>query len=373
MLAWLGYALLNPGPAPYQYHLVEEGDPGKFPDLGMGAWPDLTIRKYEVRVEDIAEPIALAWTGSRGQSPAVLLNWENRTGEQLVSLDSKPADLVTLAGAIKKYAGKDALILGWWDTTRQLQLLSGKETLFPSHHTEAPLITHTSWRERAGAIRQYEDSFWGAAAPAEERKQFERFADAMVSHGKQGAEALRTMAGSREAYVVVHVTDLYRLGLMRPEQFGIAWKDFPMGNNMHGLIGYMKRWMQENKYEIYTLQSLSDKEIRGYFLSDINHASALLAQMMPFTNTRPLELEVLQLIYQQGGYWVYKIPSAAEIAAAKAPEIVPLQRGLTEETTGAAPSAPPPVMPPDAHKAPPAPPPGVFTPAPGTQAVGTKQ
>ena len=372
MLAWLGYALLNPGPAPYQYHLTEEGDPGKFPDLGMSAWPDLTIRKYEVRVEEIAEPIALAWTGSRGQSPAVLLHWENHTGEQLVSLDSKPADLVTLANAIRKYAGKDALILGWWDTARQLYLLTGKDTLFPSHHTGAPLITHTSWRERADAIKQYEDRFWGAPAPAEERKQFERFADAMAARGKEGARILRELAGSREAYVVVHVTDIYRLGLMRPEQFGMAWKDFPMGNNMHGLIGYMKRWMQENKYEVYTLQSLSDKEVRGYFLNDVQHAGALLAQMMPFTNTRPLELEVLQLIYQQGGYWVYKIPSAEEITAAKEPEIVPLRYGLTEETAGAAP-APPPVIPPGAHKTPPAPPPGVFVPGPGLPAGETKQ
>lgn len=40
--------------------------------------------------------------------------------------------------------------------------------------------------------------------------------------------------------------------------------------------------------------------------------------MLPFTNSMPLDLTVLQLIYQQGGYWVYKIPSAADAAGANA-------------------------------------------------------
>ena len=33
----------------------------------------------------------------------------------------------------------------------------------------------------------------------------------------EGAAILRELAGSREAYVVVHVADLYKLGLMRPD------------------------------------------------------------------------------------------------------------------------------------------------------------
>jgi hydroxylamine oxidation protein HaoB len=114
---------------------------------------------------------------------------------------------------------------------------------------------------------------------------------------------------AREAYVVIHVTDLYKLGLMRPEQFDIAYKSFPMEGNMHGMIGYLKKWMQENNYETYTLQSLSDSMVRGYFLRDAKSSNTLIAQMLPFTNSMPLDLTVLQLIYQQGGYWVYKLPA----------------------------------------------------------------
>jgi hypothetical protein len=50
--------------------------------------------------------------------------------------------------------------------------------------------------------------------------------------------------------------------------------------------------------------------VRGYFLRDDQSSQTLIAQMLPFTETMPLELTALQLIYQQGGYWVYQIPGA---------------------------------------------------------------
>ena len=87
---------------------------------------------------------------------------------------------------------------------------------------------------------------------------------------------------------------------------------------MHGLIGYLKQWMQDNKFVTYTLQSLNDKMVRAYFLRDPDSSQALIAQMLPFTQSQPLDLQALQLIYQQGGYWVYKIPGGKEPEAAPA-------------------------------------------------------
>ena len=78
---------------------------------------------------------------------------------------------------------------------------------------------------------------------------------------------------------------------------------------MHGMINQMKVQVKENNFNTYTLQSISDNEIRAFFLSDEASSETLLAKMFPFVEKKaPVELEVLQLIYQQGGYWVYKIP-----------------------------------------------------------------
>ena len=47
--------------------------------------------------------------------------------------------------------------------------------------------------------------------------------------------------------------------------------------------------------------------------------------MLPFTQSQPLDLQALQLIYQQGGYWVYKIPGSKEELPPHNPPSNPLQ------------------------------------------------
>ena len=324
MLVWFAWLWFNPGPAPYRYQLSEEGPVSQFPQLGLEAWPDLTLARFEVYTEGVDQPLATGHTAKRGQGAPVLLDWENRTSELLVSMDSKLAELAALSAAIVKHAPKDALILAWWDTSRQVNLLSGRDTLFKSHIAE-PMIVPVVWRDRMEAIGKYENEFWGARPNDEERRRFQRFADALLAEPDKGAAILRELAGNREAYIALHVTDLYKLGLMRPSQFDITYKNFPMEGNMHGLIGYLKQWMQDNKFVTYTLQSLNDKMVRGYFLRDAPSSQILIAQMLPFTQSQPLDLQALQLIYQQGGYWVYKIPGGKEVASAQHTH-KPLQR-----------------------------------------------
>jgi len=309
LLAWFGWLWFNPGASPYRYQLAEEGNVSQFPKLGLEAWPDLSIARYEIYTEGVDQPLAAGHTARRGSGAPVLLDWENRTSELIVSVDRKLSELTALAGAIAKHAPKDALVLAWWDTSRQINLMSGRDTLFTSHVGE-PLIVPVMWRDRREAIRKYENEFWGASANDEERARFQRFTDALLAEPEQGAAILRELAGAREAYIAIHVTDLYKLGLMRPEQFDITYKNFPMEGNMHGLIGYLKQWMQDNNFLTYTLQSLDDKMVRAYFLREPKSSETLIAQMLPFTRSQPLDLQAVQLIYQQGGYWVYKIPSA---------------------------------------------------------------
>jgi hydroxylamine oxidation protein HaoB len=308
VLCWLVYLWLSPGSTPYHYKLVEEGGVDKFGQLSLEAWPDLEISKHEVLVEGVDQPVALAYLARRGNGPPVMLSWENRSGESVAFLDGKLAELTALATAITKHVPKDAVILAWWDTSRQIKLLTGYETVFISHLGE-PLITPLPWRARSGAIEKYEREFWRAPASAEESRKFQRFADALAADPKEGAAMLRELTGGREAYVAVHLSDLYKLGLMRPERLDVAYKDFPLkGGDVHGLSGMVKRWQADNKHTAYSVHGLSENLVRAYFLTGDKSGNTLLAQMLPFTTTNPLEFQALKLVYQYGGYWVYKIP-----------------------------------------------------------------
>lgn len=308
LLGWVAYSFLKPGPAPYRYQLVEEGGADRFAPLGLEAWPDLKIGKYEVRVDGIDKPVAVAHVARRGEAAPVMLDWDNLSGEPLAFPDTRLTEVKALAQAIVKHAPKDALVLSWWDTAQQLSLLSGRETAFNAHLGE-PLIAPSPWQGRSRTIAQYEREFWGAAPDGTETKRFRRFVEALSSEAAAGAAILRELAGSREAYVAVHVADLYKLGLLLPERLGVAYKDFPVQGDLHGPIAFVKRWMLDNKYSAYTLHELSDSQVRVYFLTNARSGNTLLAQMLPLTTSRPAELQALQLVYQHGGYWVYKIPA----------------------------------------------------------------
>jgi hydroxylamine oxidation protein HaoB len=309
LLGWFAYLWFKPIPAPYQYQLTAEGDSKQFPQMDLDAWSDLALSQYEVQAEGIDKPIAELITARRNEEPPVLIYWKNSTNEVLYNLDRKPSELSALATVIGRHAPKDALILSWWDTARQIKLLTGHDTLFTSHLNE-PLMIPVPWLEQSEAIQAYENQFWKSKAGRQEQEQFERFSQALAAPAQEGIQQLRELIGTdREAYLIVHVTDLYKLGLMYPDKIGVAYQNFPLTGNMHGMINHMKVQLKENDFDTYTLQSISDEEIRVFFLSDAESSQTLLARLLPFVDKKaPTEQEAAQLIYQQGGYWVYKLP-----------------------------------------------------------------
>jgi hydroxylamine oxidation protein HaoB len=310
LLGWVAYTTwIKPVDAPYHYQHVSTGNPQQYPELELDDWPDLTISRYDVIVPDIAKPIAQATVAQRENSAPVLIKWQNNSKEILHTLDWKSSELSALAKAIKQYAPRDALLLAWWDLSQQLNLLTEYDTLFTSHLKE-PQIIPPHWLKYSRAIDAYENAFWQNKAQRKEIENFEQFSLALASKPEEGVPMLRKLIDSdREAYLIVHVTDLYKLGLMYPERIGVAYQNFPLSGNIHGMINHMKVQLKENDFDTYTLQSITDSEIRVYFLSDEESSQTLLAQMLPFTDKpAPMELEALELLYQRGGYWLYKIP-----------------------------------------------------------------
>ena len=308
LLGWVAYSALKPAPVPYSYQLVKENSAGWLGKLDMKAWPNLKIEKYEMRVDGIEQPVAVMHVARRGDAAPVMIDWENRSDEPAGNLDVKFSELVVLAKAIEKYTAKNALVLAWWDTSRQIRLLTGRETTFDAHLGE-PFIFPSFWQAHSGSIDRYEREFWGAPPSAEEQRKFERFADALSEDVATGVASLRDLVGGREAYIAVHVSDLYKLGLMRPDRLGVDSRIFSLKGEIHDNIRAVEGWMQNKKYTAYELQKLSQDRVRAYFLTDAKSGKTLLAQMLPLTTSNPTGLRAVQLVYQQGDYWVYKIPA----------------------------------------------------------------
>ena len=111
----------------------------------------MTIKKYELRVQSVDKPIAVAYLAGKGNGKSILLNWENLISEPVGSMGTDLLELTTIATDITKHVPKEAIILAWWDTSRQLGLLSERNTLFTSHLGQ-PFIVPSYWKDRAGVI-----------------------------------------------------------------------------------------------------------------------------------------------------------------------------------------------------------------------------
>lgn len=309
LLSWFAWVKLKPGEPLYHYQLLQEGGVDMFPDLGLKAQTDLSIRKYALHITENDKPLVIFHVGERnnGDTGTVLLDWQNQIGEPLITIAPPIEDLPKLLATITNHVPEDAVVLGWWDTTRRLELLSEIETPFRENLAQ-PLLIPDAWSGRLDNIKKIEQQFWGLRdRDSIGTTNFDRFQEALLADTATGAARLKALVGEREAYLVLHISDIYKLSAMHPQQLGIGYRDFPNSGDLHGTISRIKDWLKEQGYQNYAVEPRSKTGVRVYFLTDTPSSETLIAQALPFTSSKPLQLEDIKVVYQHGGYWVFKI------------------------------------------------------------------
>ncbi len=300
LLAWVGWDYLTP--APYRYVAVGEGGAGAFPELGIGE--GLTrVGAYEVRARNGGEAIAKCLVAD----DQTLLRWESLLAEPVLNLTGEIADLDVVGRAIRDHAPSGVVVFGWWDTGRQLALLSGLDA-FTDDHLSLPLILPWPWRGQGAAVAEAEREFWRAGETSPEADDFLRFAETLLRDPAAGVAGLRDLAGARPAVLVLHALDAYKLGVLAPDRFGVGFKDFPDSGQTHGLIANVKNWLESEGYESYFVRRQGERAVRVYFLTDADSPRTLLSRLLPFNTSDPVSgVPGLSLVLQRGDYWVYEL------------------------------------------------------------------
>ncbi|MCB1812221.1 MAG: hydroxylamine oxidation protein HaoB [Candidatus Competibacteraceae bacterium] len=309
-LVWVGWSVLHPLPPPYQYSLIQNGTAADFPALGLSHWSDLPVQTFELRATGAEHPLAVLHTSRDASGQPVLLDWQNQLAEPVLTQTAPLPDLVTLAQAIEQHTPADALILGWWDVSRQLALLTGREVLFGVNLVQ-PLLLPASWQGQRADIEKLEQAFWQVNSPPltpPQAGQFEDYIEALLLDEQTGVTKLRALAGDQPAYLVVHLSDILKVAALQPQRFGMGYRDFANSGQIHGLISRVKEWLHSEGYASYTVDASAAQTARVYYLTDAATPTTLLARALSFSTSNPLALQTLQLVYQTGGFWVYKVP-----------------------------------------------------------------
>ena len=188
-------------PASYHYELGAVVPAGE-----LDAWASLAERQVVVRRASIIaadqQPLAELELAEVSSGP-VLLKWKSRVDDPFLTVGTSAQDVSALAQVLQRHMPKDGLVLGWWDTSRQLQLLGGTPVRF-GKHLGLPLFVPQRWRSQSADIESIERAFWKAGNAGEERVQFQRFANALLSDEASGMAELQAIAGGKPAVLVLH-------------------------------------------------------------------------------------------------------------------------------------------------------------------------
>ncbi len=310
LVGWLGWNEFKPPGPPYEYVLVAKGAVGDFPALGLSPekHPDLRLNKYELRlVGSSGEPLVALLVAQRTGGSRLLLDWDSSVSEPFINVNVDLQETIALAQAIRKHSVANSTLLAWWDVSSRLDALTDRNYPFSEHLSE-PLILPTQWSDLRPVIREHEASFWGSGENRTKVQDFEKFTQALLADESTGVAQLREMSGVKEdAFLVIDLRDAYKLGSMYPEQFQIGFRDFPKGTDIHGIAGRLKEWLNEEGYESYAIQPVDRKTIRVYFLADQESQDTLLAKLLPFTTSNPIQAGALDLVYQKKHHWVYRL------------------------------------------------------------------
>lgn len=262
-------------------------------------------RSYAVRVEGVASPIAEFVSLGKDGQPLSVLSWVNTTPDPVLSPDVTSSEILKVVAAITKHTKANDILIGFPGFVGSIARLTGRKSLIL---TGAPLstIVPTIWQDERPVIISQQKKFWAAHTENDEAM-LNKFVDALLSDELTGTASLAALANGKRSFLILNIADVIRLGAIASERFHVGYRDFPGASRGHGLIKAVKGWLTKNGHSSYAVEQRDGDYSRVYFLGKNELKSSLIARALPFSTTNPMQLDVLRLVFQSGGTWVFRI------------------------------------------------------------------
>lgn len=300
LLGWTAYSTLRPAA---HYTLAAAPAPAEaakeLESLGL---PAGTLQRIEISSPEQRRPVATGLALRDGEGRLAPIVWRNEVTEPVFFADVAAADATKVLAAIREHVPDDAVVLAWWDFSRAIRAAAKRAA--PLDDSEARgLLIPAAWPE----AREAERARWSHGAPPKSAVAFGQFIDALTADEKQGAAALARLADGKPAYVAVHISDVWKAAAVKPDRLSIAYKDFAATGVSHGVIKSAQQWMRENRVEGGFAVEPTGGATRLHYFERKGDSDALIAKLLPFSTSNPMQLERLELVYQHKGWWIYRI------------------------------------------------------------------
>ncbi|GAB4388358.1 hypothetical protein [Albidovulum sp.] len=260
----------------------------------------------QLMAEGETRPLALAEAVRLPDGTTHLVGWTSQGSLPVLRRDIRPAEEAALIEALDRHLPEGSTILAFPDLSRRLA--AAVPARYPLAEAAEPIAVPVDWSGQAGAIAAQQAELLrqpvSAAAPS---GPLAEFLAALLAEDVHGAARLRVLAGSGEAFVLIHLEDAFQIGQIgahRPEilRMPVGGAEFS-----HDLARGVRRAAEAGGHAAWAVDSGPDGALRAHFLHDRAETATLLAQLLPFNTSRLGEVPGTRLVWQSGGYWLYRI------------------------------------------------------------------
>jgi hydroxylamine oxidation protein HaoB len=306
LLGAAGFPTLRPAPEPYLLSraAAEASALKDFADFQ----PKLSnIESVELRATESEKPLASGLVAKGADARLTPLAWRSRVTEPVLLPDINPAEESKVLLALKEHAPKEAIVLAWWDFSRRIRALAERAAPLDDSKARGALVPE-AWSESRTEIEARQSALWGAGVAATEGERCQKFIDALLAEDEAtSARRLVEIAGAKPVFLALRLSDIWRAAASRPEAIAIAYKDFAGVGDIHGATKAVRDWIAEEKIEGgYAVEPLGGA-YRIHYFSDKKGARTLIARLLPFSTSNPLDLARFRLVYQYRDYWLYEL------------------------------------------------------------------
>lgn len=270
--------------------------------FGSGAEPVA----LQLKAKGEPRPLALAEAVRLPDGMTHLVGWTSQGALPVLRRDIRPEEEAAVIDALDRHLPEGSTILAFPDLSRRLA------AVVPAHYPLAkaaePIAVPVDWSGLAGAIAaQQAEVLRQPVSGAAPSGPLAAFLEALLAEDVHGAARLRVLAGGGEAFVLIHLEDAFQIGQIgahRPEILRM-----PVGDEAfsHDLARGMRRTAEADGHAAWALDREPDGALRAHFLHDRSETATLLAQLLPFNTSRLGEVPGTRLVWQSGGYWLYRI------------------------------------------------------------------
>lgn len=297
-------------PVPYAYSTTKDEAPQAARLLAKSA-QGATAQAIELRSADHGKLLASGQMLTLPDGKDVIVGWRSEIGEPLLRSDISAEEEEKLVAALQKYLPAGSTVYAMPALSRRLSSMTEASYPLALADDSAMIRLPDPWSGARDAIvdaeRRWRSSGTDPSAVKASEKAFAEFLTALEVEDKYGVAHLQVLAGGKESYVILHVRDAFDIGVAAPDKLSVGLRDFPAATNVHDVTKLVKTWVTEEGYAAYAVIQRDANAVRAYYLAEERDKSSLLGQLLPFNSARLGLVQGATPVFQNGGYWVYRI------------------------------------------------------------------